>query len=272
MNCNVTITGSKGFLGNYLANYFNSQIGYKVFKLTSSFEKNNENYYYIGEEINKEILKKTNILILCAHDFTNQDVNFQLNGFEIIKNQINNLSLNIKVIYISSIAAFKEAKSLYGKSKYLTEKSVIKNSGLVIKPGIIYGNKNIKGLINKISNFTLRYGFAPNFLNLKSKIFLTHIDDLSYVIKKIALNENEGVYLCANINPKTFKELILRFSQNDKIILIPLFWQFLYVGIKILEVCKFNTGFRSDSILSLAKQNRKPKEGILLKYTKYFRD
>ena len=272
LTINISITGTKGFLGKYLCKYFHSQPGIKVFKLSSSEVNTNKNYYSIGEEINDEILCNTNILILCAHDFKSKDEYFQLNGFKIIKKQIDKLSLNIKIVYISSLAAFEKAESIYGKSKYLTEMCVIKNSGIIIKPGIIYGNKNIKGLVNKITNFTEKYRIVPNLLNLNAKIYLTHIEDLCFVINEILINEKKGIFLCVNLNSLTFKQLVIKFSNNKKIIFIPLFWQLLYLFIKILEFLRIRIGFRSDSILSLAKQNKKPKEKALLEYTKYFRN
>ena len=164
------------------------------------------------------------------------------------------------------------AKSIYGKSKYLTESAIMKNSGIIIKPGLIYGDRKIKGLTSKIFDFTERYGLAPNFINLNSNIYLTHIQDLCFVIKEILLNENNGVFLCANSNPFTFKELVLKFAFSKKVLLIPVLWQFLYVLAKVLEFNKIKISYKSDSILSLAKQNPNPKKNISLEYTKYFRD
>lgn len=272
MTIKITITGTKGFLGNYLSKYLKSQPHTKIYELSSSLNKIDKKYYYIGNKINDEILRDTHVLILCAHDFKNKDKHFQVNGLKIILEQINKLSLNIKIIYISSLAAFDKAQSIYGKSKYLTEKCVIDKSGIIIKPGIIYGNKNIKGLINKISDFTNKYKFAPYFLNLNSNIYLTHIEDLCMVIHKILIKENSGIFLCASLKTYTFKELIIKFSSNKKIILIPILWQFLYFVIKIFEICKIRIGFRSDSILSLAKQNKNPRMNTIPEYCKYFRD
>jgi len=191
---------------------------------------------------------------------------------EVIYNQIEKMDLKIKVIYISSLAAFKDAHSTYGKSKFLTEKIIKKNNGIIIKPGIIYGNKNIRGLINKIISFTDKYRIVPYFVNLNSKIYLSHIDDLCNCIKEIINNENQGSFLCVNLNSYSFKELIYKFNKGKKIILIPMMWQLVYLIIKIFEFFKYDIGFRSDSILSLAKQNKKPQDKVLISYTKLFRN
>ena len=272
MTTKITITGTKGFLGNYLSNYFTSQPNTKIYELSSSINKIDNKYYFIGNKINEEILKDTDVLILCAHDFKKKDEYFQVNGFEVIFKQIRKLSLNIKIIYISSLAAFDKSETTYGKSKYLMEQSIIDKSGIIIKPGIIYGDKNINGLINKISDFTNKYKLVPYFLNLNSKIYITHIEDLCFVINKILINEKSGTFLCASLKNYTFKQLVIKFSSNKKIILIPILWQFLYYIIKLLELLRIKKTFKSDSILNLAKQNKTIKENTVLEYAKYFRD
>lgn len=272
MNTKITITGTKGFLGSYLSKYLKSQPNTKIYELSSSINKIDKKYYFIGNKINEEILRDTDVLILCAHDFKKKDKYFQVNGFKIIFNQIRKLSLNIKIIYISSLAAFNKSETTYGKSKYLMEQGIIDKSGIIIKPGIIYGDKNINGLINKISDFTNKYSIVPYFLNLNSKIYLTHIEDLCFVINKILINEKSGIFFCASLKNYTFKQLIIKFSSNKKIILIPLLWQFVYYIIKLLEIFRIKKIFKTDSILNLAKQNKNVKENTVLEYTKYFRD
>ena len=269
---NLAITGSKGFLGNYLTNYFSKFSKFNIISLSSSVDQKDLYYYSIGNPINEVILREIKIIILCAHDFTQEDVNFQKKGVDVIYNQIKKMNLKIKIIYISSLAAFKDAHSTYGKSKFLMEKIVIQNNGIIIKPGIIYGNKNIRGLINKIISFADKYRIVPYFVNLNSKIYLSHIEDLSNCIKEIINNENKGTFLCVNLNSYSFKELIYKFNKGKKIILIPMIWQLVYLIIKMLEFLKFNIGFRSDSILSLARQNKKPRDATLISYTKLFRN
>ena len=73
MTIKITITGTKGFLGNYLSQYLKSQPNTKIYELSSSINKMDKRYYFIGNEINEEILKDTDVLILCAHDFKNKD-------------------------------------------------------------------------------------------------------------------------------------------------------------------------------------------------------
>ncbi len=269
---NLAITGSKGFLGNYLADYFFKFSEFNIVKLSSSIDKKESNYYSIGSQINEIILKEINILILCAHDFNQKDLSFQKKGAEVIYAQLKKMDLQIKIIYISSLAAFKDAYSSYGKSKYLMEKIIEKNNGIIIKPGIIYGNKNIKGLISKIMSFTEKHKIVPYFVNLDSKIYLSHIEDLCNCLYKIINNENKGIFLCVNLNAYSFKELIHKFNKNKKIILFPIIWQIVFFISKLLEVFKLDIGFKSDSILSLARQNKKLQDGMSIKYTKLFRD
>ncbi|MDC3270684.1 hypothetical protein OAU87_05575, partial [Alphaproteobacteria bacterium] len=152
------------------------------------------------------------------------------------------------------------------------EEIIKKNEGIIIKPGIVYGDKNLNGLINKISTFTEKYKIVPAFINLDSKIYLSHIEDLCKCVDQIIQNEKKGVFLCVNINSYTFKELINKFSKNKKIIVIPIIWQIVFIVIKIIEIFKFNVAFRSDSVLSLAKQNKNPKNGVSLTYTNLFRN
>ena len=102
-------------------------------------------------------------------------------------------------------------------------------------------------------------------------MYLSHIEDLCKTIVLIINNEKNGIFFCANNNSLSFKDLMIKFSNNKKIILIPVLWQLLYIVLKIAEVIKIKVGFRSDSILSLARQNPRPSENTNTKYSHLFR-
>ncbi len=46
-----------------------------------------------------------------------------------------------RFVFISSISAFDEAESYYGKTKLAVEREVTRQGGVVIRPGLVYGER-----------------------------------------------------------------------------------------------------------------------------------
>ncbi len=111
----VAITGSNCFLGIYLAKFL-KKFGYDVLKINrkKNFDLKNKTPFNFKN-------KKIDILIHLAHNYSNQSLNLNFNGTKKLfedatKNRIK------KIVFISSLSSHKNAKSVYGKTKYKIEK------------------------------------------------------------------------------------------------------------------------------------------------------
>ena len=63
----IGITGSKGFLGQYLSQYLINKPNHQVIELSSKLNTDHPNYFSIGKKINISTLKKNqSSYSLCA--------------------------------------------------------------------------------------------------------------------------------------------------------------------------------------------------------------
>ena len=209
------ITGYDGYLGNNFCKFLKrKKISYKKLDVSKHFNRNFSNYshiihfqFFISNKKNSEISKK-NLFVI---------------------KKISNLSLkyNIKIIFISSIAA-KYNNNSYGKSKNLCEKYLKKNNNIkYFKPIIlrvfnIYSDQLSKYGI--VSDLVRRMKFKKkiilkNYLNKRDFIF--YMDFYNLVFK--CLNyKKEGVFQVGSGNSISIyslsKKVKLIFNFSCKIV------------------------------------------------------
>ncbi|MDB4594800.1 NAD(P)-dependent oxidoreductase [Candidatus Pelagibacter sp.] len=211
----ILITGSSGFLGNNLSNFF-SQNNYKKFKVVASYNSRNPKFKKKIKTIklNSKILKKKkkmnfDIVIHCA---SKTRVN-TANNFALYKENIEFLNQIIKKVnfnyffFMSSVSVYglvndkkiKEstilgAQDFYGKSKIKCE-AILKKFSLKNpdKRIVIFRLPGVVGL-NSHSNFisNLKKAFEKNLdnkitINNQNDKFnnILHVKDLYFFITKI---------------------------------------------------------------------------------------
>ena len=237
----ILITGASGFIGKYLAKEF-LKINYKVY---GSFRKNkpkikNKNFTSLKINLTKKftIPKDVNSIFHLAADSPEN-----VNGSKLINNNIKstkNLIFSMKdkkiknFYFFSSIAVYerfknkkillKESlknlspKSNYSKSKYISEKLIIKMI-----------DKKINVLVFRLPAVVAHDSFLSAFYNIKKKIknnrLLTimnpnqkfngiiHVADLIKIIIVIFKKKTQSKLNIINIasqNPEKFKDVIMQ--------------------------------------------------------------
>ncbi len=115
--------------------------------------------------------------------------------------------ISAKFIYLSSQTASKNAATFYGKTKWLIEQVVIANSGVVVRPGLVYGGK-AAGLYYQLQNLVSRFPIIPCFFP-SPKVQPIHVDDLCEAILRISqLTKVRAVFSLAAISPLSFCEFL----------------------------------------------------------------
>ncbi|MES2417262.1 MAG: NAD-dependent epimerase/dehydratase family protein [Bacteroidota bacterium] len=225
----ILITGSSGFVGTSLHNYFNKNDQIEVTALD------------LRKPVALEMISDAAAIIHLAgkaHDLkkTSKDeeyftVNTTLTKtlFDLfLKSNINDF------IYFSSVKAVADAvsgvlteepvpnpKTPYGRSKqqaeaYLLSQELPKGKRLIIiRPCMIHGpgNKGNLNLLHKVVKIGLPYPLAA-FKNLRS--FLA-IDNLNYVIERLITDQSipGGIYNVADDDPLSTNEVIRIMSQLE---------------------------------------------------------
>ena len=165
----VAITGSNCFLGIYLAKFLKN-FGYEILKINRKKNFDLENKIPFNFEN-----KKIDVLIHLAHNYSNQSLTVNFNG---TKKLFENATKNRikKIVFISSLSSHKNAKSVYGKTKYKIEKFCVKKKIIVIRPGLILS------LLKKIISYL---PILPYFENKSKFIYSVSVDELTNHINKI---------------------------------------------------------------------------------------
>lgn len=241
----IAITGSNSNLGKYLTNYFKKK-KQKVVLINKNkkFFLENKNTYNFKK-------KKIDVLIHLAHNYTNlgKRINYEGSKKLFINAKKNRVK---KIIFISSISSHKSAISDYGTTKYLIENYCLKNKIIIIRPGLIFGNKLDKKL-NLMFSIIKFIPIIPYFTGKKNFIYAVNIKELTEEIYKIISTKHNFKIFNIFCNKKIyFKDLIdLKHSNKIKIRLpFSLFYFFFVVLSKVIYLKSV------DSFLGLLKNRQ----------------
>lgn len=259
------ITGSNGYVGGRIKAGFAAR-GWEIFELTRSPRANSRAMQFrLGDELSPQVLSGVGALVHCAYDFSPlrwEDISAaNVEGSRKILEAARAAGVK-RIIFISSISSFEGCRSLYGRAKLEGEKIALANGALVIRPGLVYG-KNPGGMFGRIVQNIRKSAIVPLIGGNAQIQYLVHDEDLSAFIERYAAGEVDiapQVLTAANEHPWPFKQMIFEIARavGKKPKFIPLPWRFLWLGLKSAEKCGVKLAFRSDSLIGLVYQNRKP--------------
>ncbi len=259
------ITGSNGYIGGCMKNYFAAN-GWEILELTRQPKPTSRAIkFQLGEEISPSVFENAGALVHCAYDFKplhwREIFAVNVEGSRKILGAARAAKIP-KNIFISSISAFDGCRSLYGKAKMEIEKIALDNGALVIRPGLVYGS-GPGGMFGKLAAQIRNSSVVPLIGDGSQIQFLVHNEDLCTFIEKFAdakIEITSQILTVANETPWPFKQLLLEIAraQNKKPRFIPLPWRLVWAGLKSAEICGLKLNFRSDSLVSLMNQNPAP--------------
>src|ERR1700691_78298 len=141
------ITGSRGYLGSCIKAKF-QQAGWNVVELirnptTKEMRGGQAIQFRLGDEISAGLLPQADALVHCAYDFTlyNWKKIHAINvlGAEKLFEAARAAGVN-RLVFISSMSAFEDCKSMYGRAKLEIEKRIQSGNVFLVRPGLIYGD------------------------------------------------------------------------------------------------------------------------------------
>lgn len=265
------ITGSNGFVGGCVKNYFESR-GWETLELTRRPGSHSRAIQFqLGDDISPESFSGVIALIHCAYDFKPlhweeiQTVNIE--GSRKILEAARAAQIP-KIIYISSISAFDGCCSLYGKAKLEIEKIALDNGALVIRPGLVYGSPP-GAMFGKLVSQIRKAPVIPMIGDGSRVQYLIHNEDLCSFIEGYAaatiningrMQEAPRILTAAHEHPWTVKKLLLEIARalNKSPIFVPSPWRLIWLGLRFAEVSGLRLNFRSDNLISLMYQNPSP--------------
>jgi nucleoside-diphosphate-sugar epimerase len=259
------ITGSNGYVGGCLKIFFAAR-GREILELTRRPKLDTRAVIFqLGAEISPASLAGARALVHCAYDFNplrwEEICAVNVDGTRKLFQAARAADIS-KIVHISSISAFDSCRSLYGKAKLETEKIALDHGALVIRPGLVYGNK-AGGMFGKLVEQVRQSSVIPMIGDGSQIQFLVHNEDLAAFIERYANDEIKiasCILTAAHEQPWAFRQLLLEIARrlNRNIRFVPLPWRVLWAGLKTTEACGVRLNFRSDSLVSLMYQNPKP--------------
>ena len=265
MKKTCAITGSNGYVGGCIKNYFTAR-GWEILELTRQPKSGTRGIkFQLGNNLSPASLAGVDALVHCAYDFKplRRDEIRAVNaeGSQKLFSAARTAKVG-KIICISSISAYDGCRSLYGQAKLEIEKLALDGGALVIRPGLVYGS-GPGGMFGKLTAQIRQSSVIPMIGDGSQIQFLIHNEDLSAFIEKFAVDQSKAapqILTAAHERPWPFKQLLLEIARalNKKPKFIPLPWRFVWAGLKSAELCGLKLNFRSDSLVSLMYQNPKP--------------
>ena len=276
------VTGANGYLGGSLYRFLKEQ-GCTIVSLQRILDddeiKKNQVRFSLKNSLAPDIFKSAEILVHCAYDpspvswrdIEETNIKGSIRLFQAA--QAGGIK---KIIYISSISAFDNCQSLYGKAKLAIEQEVVARGGLVIRPGLIFGNK-LGGFLAGLQSLVIHCPLIPLIGRGDQILYFSHIEDLCRLIFKLSCEscDNSSVPIIAACeNGRPFREVlrILAYQKNKSPMLISVPWKIIWFSLKFLELLGIQMRFRSDNVISLEHQNPHPDFSFLKDIGFSFRD
>jgi nucleoside-diphosphate-sugar epimerase len=275
-NIRIAITGATGYVGSRLCQYFKDLCGLTI-QLTSNPEAANPSLPYEKFSLTDGVRKgffaenKVDVLVHAAYDFrpkSRKDIwRVNVAGSIALFKQARAEGVE-RILVISTMSAYEGCRSLYGNAKLEIEAAL--SDGLdtsCVRPGLIYSTPldQSRGMIGSILTQVKSSNILPLIGGGKQELYLTHEEDLGRFCYWLATRPSATVrakyFITANPKPYLFREIVELVSittnrTNVKLISVP--WRSVWLGIKSLEAIRVSTKFRSDSVLSLAYQQKHP--------------
>ena len=279
-NFRIAVTGATGYLGSRLCRNFKDSAAC-TYQLTSNPGNASvalpSDRFTLTEGVRKGFFSENKIeaLVHAAYDFrpkTRNDIwNSNVRGSIALFKQAREEGVK-RIVFVSTMSAYEGCVSLYGQAKLEIEAALRESGvGCSVRPGLIYSTplSDSGGMIGSILSRVQRGGVLPLIGGGKQQLYCVHEKDLARFIYWLAAPEinrdslqlNEDCFIAANPRPYSLRsiiELVLHAEKKKKVSLVPVPWQIAWLGLKGLEVLGVNGDFRSDSVVSLAYQQKQP--------------
>jgi nucleoside-diphosphate-sugar epimerase len=260
------VTGASGYLGSVLSAFLESQ-GWLVYRLARSECGKAWHSFDLDRGISPGFFTENQIcaLVHCAWDLRlnawNDIMTTNVEGSKNLFKQAVQESVK-RMVFISTMSAFPECKSLYGRSKLLVEREALALGCFVVRPGLIYG-ESCGGMVGSLTSLLGKSAVLP-LIASDALLYLTHEVDLCCLIERLLDSQMQGQSLpeisAVAQTPMRFAEIMRTVASRSskRTVFIPVPSQAAFILLKALELLRLRAPFRSDSVISLANQNSSP--------------
>jgi 2-alkyl-3-oxoalkanoate reductase len=256
----ILVTGTEGYLGSHIVDF----LRWGGFTVIKAGRRNCDVKIDPSSPQWPEALK-VDALIHSGWDMTasqsGKSDEFNLDGSCAFLKLASEQKLK-KIIFISSISAYEEAKSIYGRNAFAAEQVAAQCGAITIRPGLVYGGKG-DGLTMTLTKLIRKLPILPLIGGGAQKLYPCHVDDLCRFIQWLlekAPDQQTALFTAASSTPLTFRQVLEKLAKKERKnpIFVPIpFWS-LYYPLKTIESWGISLRTKSDSLVSLLNQNPSP--------------
>jgi nucleoside-diphosphate-sugar epimerase len=262
------ITGASGYVGGCVASRL-ADAGWEVRALgrpRSEQERSGftEAHFELGQPVAPQALAGADALVHLAYDFSlNRWIDIErvnVEGSRRLFAAAREAGVD-RIVYMSSIAAFPTASSLYGRAKLASEQAASAAGAAIIRPGRVWGPRGAAtfGALQRVVELPM----VPLPVPRELELYLTHEDDLAALVEGVLDRWPVGsgkLYVAASADWIEFGQLLrslaLKAGRRPRLVQLP--WRPVRLGLRILEDIGAKPPFRSDGILSLVTGDKQP--------------
>ncbi len=258
----VAITGASGYVGTCISNCFRAH-GHEVLALSRRPCAAPWVSYALGNDPRLLPWDKVDVLVHAAYDFAPRTWQEILDRNVAPSVALLKAAKNANVghlIFISSMNSYEGCRSNYGKAKRMIEKEALALGAIVVRLGLVWGETSggVMGNLEKLVARSPVVPFLSGGANLRQ--FMIHEADLSATIVAIAESPpSESTTVHALTHPVSVPLLAILKSiskrSNHSRFYMPIPWQLVMAGLKIIETLGIPSLFRSDSLVGLVHSN-----------------
>lgn len=266
----VAITGATGFVGSILARHFEAA-DWSVTRLSHSAKAGDDTTvpFHLGEKLAPDVFRNRQIsaLVHCAYDFrpgTRAEihrVNVEGSRKLLAAAQAGGVE---RMAVMSTISAFEGCRSLYGRAKLEIEAAAISFGALVVRSGLVYGDGSpaAGGMFGSLARSVQR-SVVPLIDGGIHPQYLIHEQDLWRLLKRFFegdLNAPGKPVVAASSRAWPLRDLLAELARRQglhpRFVAVP--WQPVWAGLRLAELAHLPVQYRSDSVISLVRQDRNP--------------
>jgi nucleoside-diphosphate-sugar epimerase len=263
------VTGTSGYIGPRIARRL-TNAGWEVRALgrprsgQKQFEPT-EARFELGDQIAPQTLAGADALVHLAYDFSLSrwaDIErVNVEGSKRLFAAAQEAGVD-RIVYLSSIAAFPGARSMYGRAKLACEQTGLSAGAAIVRPGLVWGPDGA-AMFGALRHAVERAPLVPLPVPERLRLHLAHEDDLAALVEGILARWPAGagrVYVAASAETLEFGELLrslaLQAGRHPRFVRLP--WRIVRDALRLLEAIGARPPFRSDSLLSLVACDEQP--------------
>jgi len=255
------VTGGTGYVGGIICTALTAA-GFDVTSLGRSPRGKEGFFYRLEDEAVSLPLGRWDVVVHAAYDFSAR-------GDEAIsaRNVVPSLRLLEaasgagveRFVFISSISAYEGCRSDYGRAKLEIEDAVLQRGGLVIRPGLVWGDQP-GGVMGNLVRMVRTIPVVPWLCGHPSPSqYLVHEQDLGASVAAFCDADWKPSLLHSATNPQpiAFRELLRTIAKRAGLrrLFVPVPWRFVLWILCALEAFRIPLSFRSDSLIGLVFRN-----------------